>query len=97
MTMRRLSILLVCTFSALQGMSANAQEFDLQPPGDREFISDQTRLLDELSVTHIRSVCEQLLNDKATPGDEACVTIHVHDPLSGVLQEAVFVVSQLYG
>lgn len=65
--MRRLSLLLVSILVAMHAIAANAQEFDLQPPGDREFISDNARLLDEASVTHIRTVCDKLLTDKATP------------------------------
>ncbi len=44
-----------------------AQEFDLQPPGDREFVSDKAGMLDEASVARIREVCDKLLTDKATP------------------------------
>lgn len=43
------------------------QEFDLEPPGEREFVSDTAGLLDEASVTRIREVCDKLLTDKATP------------------------------
>ncbi|MEZ6063498.1 MAG: TPM domain-containing protein [Planctomycetaceae bacterium] len=52
----------VCCFG-----SAAAQEFDLQPPGDREFISDHADLIAESSEAKIRKVCQQLLSDKATP------------------------------
>ena len=67
MMVRRLSLLLVSTVVAMQAQPATAQEFDLQPPGDREFISDKAGMLDEPSITHIREVCEKLLTDKATP------------------------------
>ena len=67
MTIRWLKILLVGTFVALQAGKTHAQEFDLQPPGDREFVSDKAGLLDEPSITHIREVCDKLLTDKATP------------------------------
>lgn len=67
MMVRRLSLLLVSILVAMHAMSATAQEFDLQPPGDREFISDKAGMLDEPSITHIRSVCDKLLTDKATP------------------------------
>lgn len=46
---------------------ATAQEFDLQPPGDREFVSDKAQMLDAASVEQIRAVCDKLLTDKATP------------------------------
>ena len=65
--MRRHSILLVSILVAIHAIAANAQEFDLQPPGDREFVSDNARLLDQASVTQIRTVCDKLLTDKATP------------------------------
>ena len=67
MIVRRLSLLLVSTLVAMQALPAAAQEFDLQPPGDREFISDKAGMLDETSITHIRAVCDKLLTDKATP------------------------------
>ena len=67
MMVRRLSLLLVSTVVAMQAQPATAQEFDLQPPGDREFISDKAGMLDEPSITHIRDVCDKLLTDKATP------------------------------
>ena len=41
MMVRRLSLLLVGTFVATHVLPAMAQEFDLQPPGDREFSSDK--------------------------------------------------------
>lgn len=46
---------------------ATAQEFDLQPPGDREFVSDKAQMLDAAAVEQIRAVCDKLLTDKATP------------------------------
>ena len=67
MMVRRLNLLLAGTFIALYALPATAQEFDLQPPGDREFISDKAGMLDEPSITHIRMVCDKLLTDKATP------------------------------
>ena len=67
MMVRRLSLLLVGTLVAMHALRASAQEFDLQPPGDREFISDKAGMLDEPSATHIRAVCDKLLTEKATP------------------------------
>ena len=64
---RGLSLLLVSTVVAMHAMPAMAQEFDLQPPGDREFLSDKAGMLDEPSIVHIRAVCDKLLTDKATP------------------------------
>ena len=45
-------------------LPALGQEFDLQPPGEREFVSDKAHLLDDASVTRIREVCDKLLTDK---------------------------------
>ena len=67
MMVRRLSLLLVSALVAMLALPARAQEFDLQPPGDREFISDTAEMLDEPSITHIRAACGKLLADKATP------------------------------
>jgi len=59
---------LLLVFAAVPAMRpAWGQEFDLQPPGDREFVNDKAGLLDEASVTRIREVCDKLLTDKATP------------------------------
>jgi len=51
----------------LTASSLTAQEFDLEPPGEREFIKDLAGLLDEESKDRIRSTCDTLLKDKATP------------------------------
>jgi len=77
--MRWQTILLVGTFVALQAGKAQAQEFDLQPPGDREFVSDKAGMLDEPSITHIRDVCDKLLTSglrKADISVAICETIH---------------------
>jgi uncharacterized protein len=67
MMIRWLSLLVVGTFMAHHASNATAQEFDLQPPGEREFVSDKAGMLDQPSITHIRQVCDTLLTDKATP------------------------------
>lgn len=67
MILFRFCIFLASTLCAASLPSAQAQEFDLQPPGDREFVSDHAGLLDEASLTRIRAVCDKLLTDKATP------------------------------
>lgn len=64
---RWLKLLLVGTFIAQHASNAIAQEFDLQPLGEREFVSDKAGMLDQPSITHIREVCDKLLTDKATP------------------------------
>ena len=67
MTFRRLRLLLISSFVALIAIPATAQQFDLQPPDEREFVSDKAGMLDEASITHIKSVSDKLLTDKATP------------------------------
>jgi len=67
MTAQRLSVCVFMAFITLCSVPTAAQQFDLQPPGDREFVSDKAGMLDEASVTHIRTVCDKLLTDKATP------------------------------
>lgn len=47
--------------------AAFGQEFDLEPPGEREFILDRAGMLDESTTTEIRGICDKLLTDKATP------------------------------
>lgn len=64
---RRLRILLFGILLAINPGITVAQEFDLQPPGDREFVSDHANLLDESAIAQIRTLCDQLLTDKATP------------------------------
>ncbi|MEQ9408344.1 MAG: TPM domain-containing protein [Fuerstiella sp.] len=56
-------VVLVTLFS----VSVSAQEFDLEPPGEREFVSDNANMLDEGTIVRIREICDQLLTDKATP------------------------------
>ncbi|APZ93641.1 hypothetical protein Fuma_03259 [Fuerstiella marisgermanici] len=58
---------LPCLLMSFSATLAVAQEFDLQPPGEREFVSDEAGLLDEASVAQIREICDKLLTDKATP------------------------------
>jgi uncharacterized protein len=67
MVPRRLLIFMATVITAWGISPAQAQQFDLQPPGDREFISDHAALLDEESATRIRALCDALLTDKATP------------------------------
>jgi len=64
------SIVCHVTISALCLMvasSASAIAIDLDPPGDREFVRDLADLLDSGSKEHIRTLCDRLLTDKATP------------------------------
>ncbi|MEZ6127849.1 MAG: TPM domain-containing protein [Planctomycetaceae bacterium] len=67
MTLRQLCFLLVCVSVVMLAVPVIAQEFDLQPPAERTFVSDLAGLLDETSTTHIRDLCDKLLTDKATP------------------------------
>lgn len=64
---RMISSFVVLTALTLTAIPSTAQEFDLQPPGDREFVSDKAKMLDDASITHVKSVCDKLLTDKATP------------------------------
>lgn len=59
--------LLVVGLTLLVPVAAVAQEFDLEPPGEREFILDNAGMLDESTETEIRGICDTLLTDKATP------------------------------
>lgn len=66
--LRAVAILIVCTSGlALLAPSAVGQEFDLEPPGDREFVSDLAEILDKETSDQIRQICDTLLTDKATP------------------------------
>lgn len=47
--------------------STSAIEIKLERPGDREFIRDLAGLIDSGDEEHIRTVCDSLLTDKATP------------------------------
>ncbi len=67
MILQRFCLLLIGSIVALTANPAAAQEFDLQPPGAREFVSDKAGMLDEAAITHIKTVCDKLLTDKATP------------------------------
>lgn len=67
MTLRFVRNIVIAFLTSVTVQTVVAQEFDLQPPGDREFVSDKAGLLDADSVTGIREVCNKLLSDKATP------------------------------
>ena len=47
--------------------AASAIEIDLRPPGDREFVRDLGGLLAPGADERIRTICDSLLKDKATP------------------------------
>lgn len=67
MIVHRIGVMFFGALVAMTAVPAVAQQFDLQPPGEREFVSDKAGMLDEPSITHIRTVCDKLLTDKATP------------------------------
>lgn len=67
MTLRLFSHATLVVLIAFAAAPVVGQEFDLQPPGDREFVSDTANLLDDASITKIREICDTLLTDKATP------------------------------
>ena len=57
----------ICAMCLAIASSASAVEIQLDPPGEREFIRDLAGMLDSDSKEHIRSLCDRLLTDKATP------------------------------
>ena len=67
MIVQRICVLLFGVLVTTNAAPTIAQQFDLQPPGEREFVSDKAEMLDEPSITHIRTVCDKLLTDIATP------------------------------
>ncbi len=67
MSVHRIGVMFFGALVAMTAVPAVAQQFDLQPPDEREFVSDKAGMLDEPSLTHIRTVCDKLLTDKATP------------------------------
>lgn len=54
-----------CCFITNADLSAT--ELELKRPGEREFVRDLAGMLDPASTERIRSVCERLLTDTATP------------------------------
>ena len=48
-------------------VSEAAGQIDLEQPGDREFVRDLAGILDEKSNEEIKSICDKLLTEKATP------------------------------
>lgn len=62
--MARWFTILLCGLFALP---LAAQEIDLQPPGEREFILDKAELIDPADEEQIRTLCDDLLTAKATP------------------------------
>lgn len=62
---RRLTTL--CLLLVLTASSVQALEITLDRPGEREFIRDSANLLSPQDETEIRTLCDKLLTDKATP------------------------------
>lgn len=54
-------------FISLVPASLQAVEITLDRPGDREFLRDQAQLLSAADSEEIRTRCDKLLTDKATP------------------------------
>ncbi len=48
-------------------VAESSGQINLERPGDREFIRDLAGILDEKSKEEIKSICDKLLNEKATP------------------------------
>ena len=48
-------------------VAESSGKISLERPGDREFIRDLAGILDEKSKEEIKSTCDKLLNEKATP------------------------------
>jgi uncharacterized protein len=53
-------------FGSLPNVAAAAQ-ISLEPPGEREFVRDLAEMIDSADKEKIRSICDKLLTDKATP------------------------------
>ena len=62
--MKLLSLMLMCVLTAVPLV---AQEIELAPPGERDFIIDKADLITPEHETLIRDKCTALLNEKATP------------------------------
>ncbi|MCB9895031.1 MAG: TPM domain-containing protein [Planctomycetes bacterium] len=59
------TILLTCLLALTA--APLAAKIDLVPPGPREFILDNARMISETDKTTIRQLCDKLLTDTATP------------------------------
>ncbi|MFK5923951.1 MAG: TPM domain-containing protein [Verrucomicrobiota bacterium] len=46
---------------------AFASGIELDPPGERDFINDRADMLDPVSLSTIKPICDRLLSDKAIP------------------------------
>jgi len=59
----------MCLLTAVATVAATAaaQRIDLEPPGEREFIADRAGLIHPADADAIRTTCDQLLSDTATP------------------------------
>lgn len=60
-------ILLISILLSVTALPVIAQELDVRRPGQREFVTDEAGMLAPDSIAQIRSLCDRLLNDKATP------------------------------
>ncbi|MBL7044197.1 MAG: TPM domain-containing protein [Pirellulaceae bacterium] len=56
-------VALVCASAA----SVSAFEINIERPGDREFVRDLADMIDAADEQRIRTMCDKLLTDKATP------------------------------
>ena len=60
------SVLAVVLLGALTGQMRGV-EFNIPRPGERDFIRDLAKLIDEEDAAKIKAICEKLLTEKATP------------------------------
>ena len=58
---------LISILLSITALPVIAQELDVRRPGQREFVTDEAGMLAPDSIAQIRSLCDRLLNDKATP------------------------------
>ncbi len=59
-------VALAAMFCGTVGAAADLQ-IKLDPPGERDFILDNARLLDDETEAKLRAACDKLLTDKAIP------------------------------
>lgn len=62
-----LPMLLALGFLLVASNQARGIQIDLERPGDREFVRDVAGLIEPADEEEIRTICDQLLTEKATP------------------------------
>src|SRR2546423_1248125 len=60
-------LVMAAAFAGTSPAVLAAAQISLERPGDREFVRDLAEMINSADKEKIRSICDKLLTDKATP------------------------------